>query len=465
MKKIIFFGLAFGLMGFANAQNKVLYGLTATGGANNNSGVMFSYDPAPETYTKKHDFSATWQEGRLPRSGMMLASNGKLYGHGYSSSGGVLFEYDPVIGDASYTVKKVFSASAGLPQGSIPIEVNGKLYSMYYYPAGAIFEYDLATGAYEVKHTFGQTDDGKQPYGSLTLFNGKLYGLTSAGGTSGRGTIFEFNPADNSYAVKYSFVTTLPDTTSDGRVPYGSLTVANGKLYGMTNSGGANNGGILFEYDPATATYTKKFDFDSDSGTSASGDLTLVNGKLYGVLPQGGGTGSTGVIFEYDPATNVYTKKISFTNPADGQIPIGALTLASNGKLYGLTSGNSESGIKGVLFEYDPVNNIYTKKLDLQGNDGLPSQYNRLVEIDLTTLATAESNKNNIQLYPNPVEDVLYLKGVSKANVSVYNTAGQQVLSSSVVNGQFNLSFLSKGFYLVKVETDGKVSSHKVVKK
>ena len=39
---------------------------------------------------------------------------------------------------------------------------------------------------------------------------------------------------------------------------YGGLIQAtNGKL-GMTNTGGANNLGVLFEYDLTTSTYTKR---------------------------------------------------------------------------------------------------------------------------------------------------------------------------------------------------------------
>jgi len=39
-----------------------------------------------------------------------------------------------------------------------------------------------------------------------------------------------------------------------------------GKFYGMTMSGGVNNMGVLFEFNPATGLYVKKFDFNSEKG-------------------------------------------------------------------------------------------------------------------------------------------------------------------------------------------------------
>ena len=69
----------------------------------------------------------------------------------------------------------------------------------------------------------------------------------------------------------------------DGDSPSGSLIQASdGKLYGMTEIGGANALGVLFQYDPATAGYTKKIDF----GVAANPFGSLVqatDGKLYGM--------------------------------------------------------------------------------------------------------------------------------------------------------------------------------------
>ena len=44
--------------------------------------------------------------------------------------------------------------------------------------------------------------------------------------------------------------------------PVGSLIKAkNNKLYGVTQLGGSFNAGTILEYDPATGSINKKFDF------------------------------------------------------------------------------------------------------------------------------------------------------------------------------------------------------------
>ena len=83
-----------------------------------------------------------------------------------------------------------------------------------------------------------------------------------------------------------------------------------------------------------------------------------------------GGINDLGVIFEYNIATNTLTNKVDF-NFNKGASPDGSLMQASNGKLYGMTNGggvNGGFGGYGVLFQYDPVTSTYTKKLDFVYN-------------------------------------------------------------------------------------------------
>ncbi len=138
--------------------------------------------------------------------------------------------------------------------------------------------------------------------------------MTSSGGALSGGAIFEWDPATNIYTKKIDF-----DYSTTGGFPQGSLTLSGGKFYGMTNSGGVNGYGVIFEWDPATNTYTKKYDFSLTNGSSPYGSLTLSGGKFYG-LTYSGGTYGKGVIFEWDPATNTYTKKFDF-NGTNGSNP------------------------------------------------------------------------------------------------------------------------------------------------
>ena len=54
---------------------------------------------------------------------------------------------------------------------------------------------------------------------------------------------------------------------TNGANPYGSLMQASdGKLYGMTSYGGSGSYGVIFSYDPSSSTYTKLMDFDGTNG-------------------------------------------------------------------------------------------------------------------------------------------------------------------------------------------------------
>jgi uncharacterized repeat protein (TIGR03803 family) len=350
------------------ASNGKMYGMTNQGGANS-FGVLFEYDPATSTYTKKLDFNNT-TNGANPKGNLTQAGNGKLYGMtnaGGTSGTGVLFEYDPAT--STYTKKLDFinNTTGYYPNGSLAIAANGKLYGTTSSGGannGVLFEYDPATSTFTKKFDFNGTN-GSNPSSSLALAtNGKLYGLTQDGGSLSDGVLFEYDPATSSFTKKLDF------NLTDGESPLGSLAQAsNGKLYGTTNGGGATGNGTLFEFDPATATYTKKLDFIGTNGSSPEGSLVLSgNGKMYG-MTNDGGTNSAGVLFEYDPTTSAFTKKLDFIYTATGGNPYGSLLLAGNGKLYGLT-GYGGVNDKGVIFEYDPATNIYTKKIEFSSGSG-----------------------------------------------------------------------------------------------
>ncbi len=71
----------------------------------------------------------------------------------------------------------------------------------------------------------------------------------------------------------------------------------------------------------------------------------------------------------------------------------------------------------------------------------------------------------NINLYPNPVTDMLYVEGESDIkSVVIYNLAGQMITLRNSQN-QINVSNLSKGIYAVKITlADGSIVNRKIVK-
>jgi uncharacterized repeat protein (TIGR03803 family) len=375
------------------ARSGKLYAVTFEGGAYN-MGVIFEWDPDLNTYTKKIDFQ--WNDGAKPVGKLEQADNGKLYGltrSGGTNNWGVLFEWDPETN--TYSKKIDFDEKNGLyPRNSLVKAGNGKLFGMTgeggVYNMGVLFEWYAESGIYTKILDFNKSGNGRYPTGTLVRINtGKLYGMTQQGGSSNLGVIFEVNPGNNTFMKKFDFA--MPE---NGKWPVGSLVQAdNGKLYGMAGAGGYNANtpdyGVLFEWDPVANTYMKKFAFDGEShGRFPTGTLVKTeNGKLYGMTVDGGiythfihdMPFGNGVIFEYDPASDTFTKKFDFNGSEYGSTPYGYLVLANNGKLYGMTLKGGENDM-GILFEWNPSTGTFYKILDFNGQENGSQPLGSLVQ-------------------------------------------------------------------------------------
>lgn len=88
--------------------------------------------------------------------------------------------------------------------------------------------------------------------------------------------------------------------------------------------------------------------------------------------------------------------------------------------------------------------------------NGETEDYN--VVISPQNLGTNDINKsdNGIQLYPNPVSDILNVTKVSdKATYKIYSAAGQLIDSGNINSGKINVSALVKGGYIITIDEKG----------
>ena len=328
-----------------------------------NSGAIFEFDPYNNIYTAKHYFSDE-PDGAYPVGAMLLANNSKFYGMciaGGDYGHGIIYEYDP--SNEKYKVIYSFkdTITGMIPIGSLIQATNGKLYGMTImnqsvynasYSGGTLFEYDLTTDSLTPKVYFSRSlvpgeNNGRRPAGDLVqINNGHLFGMTTYGGTSYGGVIFDYDIVLDTLIVRHNFTDTLYSTAKIN--PVGSLIqAANGKLYGFTKA-------TLFEFDPTTNQYiTKVFLEDTlDVGIYPSGRLLEVStGKLYGVC-NAGGSHNKGVMFEYNIQNNQCVKKIDFDGVSKGSAPTGGLFLSTNGILYGMTTYGGVNN-KGIIFDYN----------------------------------------------------------------------------------------------------------------
>ncbi|HSY77228.1 MAG TPA: choice-of-anchor tandem repeat GloVer-containing protein, partial [Bacteroidia bacterium] len=210
----------------------------------------------------------------------------------------------------------------------------------------------LGIGATNAQYTILHTSTGiygQDPWGSLTLSGGKLFGMMALGGTYFDGVIFSMDTNGNNYKVLLNF------NRTNGLSPYGSLTISGEKLYGMAHEGGAYNYGCIFCIDSNGANYKDLWDFTNDTGTNGSsplGSLTLSGHKFYGMTEFGGGVGN---LFSIDTNGRDYRNLHFFYNGTYSGSPMGSLLL-SGGQLFGMTEGD---GPNGNIFSIDTNGNGY----------------------------------------------------------------------------------------------------------
>ena len=158
-------------------------------------------------------------------------------------------------------MEKILSDIPTASYGSLIFDAAGDLYGTSTGGGGNGYVFELTpngdgTWALSLLHSFFKNGtDGLHPYGSLILdAAGNLYGTTALGGSGacagdGCGTVFELTPAGGgnwTETILHSFV-----GANDGNQPTGNPYIdATGRLYGMTQTGGKSNLGIVYRITP-----------------------------------------------------------------------------------------------------------------------------------------------------------------------------------------------------------------------
>jgi uncharacterized repeat protein (TIGR03803 family) len=182
---------------------------------------------------------------------------------------------------------------------------------------------------------------------------GNLYGTTSAGGTTGNGTVFQLKPGTPwKETILHSF-----QNTTDGNTPYAGLVAdAAGNFYGAATAGGTSGGGTIFKLAPSGSSFTFSV-LGSVPGSGVSGTfrdvLVKPNGAIYATT-HCDGSNSAGSIYRLvlSGKTWTYTVLYNFTGGSDGLYSISNLVL-KGGAFYGTTIGGGANG-GGTVYEFTP---------------------------------------------------------------------------------------------------------------
>lgn len=135
---------------------------------------------------------------------------------------------------------------------------------------------------------------------------------------------------------------------------------ANGQVFSSTRD--------FFKYDPNADTWQQLTDYPGPARGYGIGDTW--NDKLYFGFGLDGNSNYLNDLWEWDPATNVFTELPSC--PCDGRVHPGFL--ADNGKVYMIAGGN-DNGNLSDLWIYDINDSTWSQKTDIPGNRHHPYQF------------------------------------------------------------------------------------------
>lgn len=275
------------------------------------------------------------------------------------------------------------------------------------------------TPVHELVHSFPKQP--MHPCGHLAMTgDGWLWGVVTSGGEYGLGAIYKMRGDGSDWQMVTAF--NGIQGTPRGSYPRGGLTIApDGNFWGVTESGGASNGGTLYRFDPRTGVLTTEVEFDRvgspwsrpwiapdgqvrgttyfsiyrfdptarksvtvarfsrktgrlRGGRTQAGLTADGRGFLWGATGEGG-SADNGTIFKLNLATGDGATVIDFTGKDGafiGKQPLGDLFLGSDGLLWG-TTRNGGTDDNGTVFKIAPATGEFTHVASFTRKNGAGS--------------------------------------------------------------------------------------------
>ena len=395
-----------------------------------------NYDPNPVTTSVSSQWGST--------VGMATDSTGNLFGvsaTGGTYSKGYLYEVSSA-GQFSVLMSFHFQSSDDIVMPGLTEDAHGNLYgAISFYENseegdeaggyGSVYEYSTITKAFTIVASFSNATGGQPLASPIVDSRGDIFGTTTGGNyidTSYTGTftspmIYEIPAGTNTIEPLATF--------NEGYDPLGLVEDGQGNLFGMTEGGGTNDNGTVFELAAGSHSITTlASDTFGEGGHNSNGisygnvdcpnsnDAYLVmdaNGDLFGALsdladvspdrnPQ---SGNLGFVFEVAHGSGVMTKVASFDS-GSGAAPT-QLVIDGAGDLFGTALGNGNFG-ESTGPGFNPLPTSDSTVFEVAANSHT-----------ITTLATLISAQNLGYLCSSPiVED-----SAGDLRGTAYNVYGQ----------------------------------------
>jgi uncharacterized repeat protein (TIGR03803 family) len=308
--------------GLIEASDGNLYGLTALYGADGSDasgGTLFQWNLATKTLTTEYTFA----NGGLAIGNLIDDGTATLYGTTFqdgANSFGSVFSWNY----STNTFTTLYSFTGGLdggdPEGGLVLASDGNLYGTARYGGayddtgygdGTAFVIGTDGTGFTAFYSFGNgrvINDGYGPVGDLVqAADGNLYTVTNAGGNSGNnaGVFVQIVPSGATSTLNSIYEFDGTSFTDGANVYLGRPFIGgDGYFYMAGADGGAEGAGQLMQLDNM-GDIADVYDFYSADDNGAyypyGGVYEYTDGNLYGAT-SGGGVNGYGIVYQAQAA-------------------------------------------------------------------------------------------------------------------------------------------------------------------
>ena len=287
----------------------------------------------------------------------------------------------------------------------------------------ALWEYDPTANSWTQKNDF--TGTGRMNATGFSIGNKGYVGLGASGTSTFYNDFYEYDPATNAWTQKATVGcsnSTSATCTGYAAKRGGAAGFSIGKK-GYIGTGASVNWLLavtyypdFYEYDPTTNIWTKKANFPTTApATSGRGGTTGFSIGNKGYIGLGAyGTSSSNLLqdfYEYDPTGNTWTAKAAFPGTPRG----GAAGFSIGSKGYvgigGYFASSSDNAYYNDFYEYDPTTNIWTQKANLGCSNSTDASCNGIADARYNGVGFSVGSRGyigtgyNSTLSPNKLAD------------------------------------------------------------
>ncbi len=309
--------------GLILASDGLLYGSTSKGGTAG-KGTIFKISTAGTGFATVRHFDGD-NDGEEPRGRLVQAEDTMLYGvthAGGLNNEGTLFRV--ALNGSAFAVLHAFGTSTEgtRPAAGLILASDGRLYGTTEFGegragSGTVFRSNLDGSNLTTLRTFaGAPDDGEAPSAELLEgSDGILYGTTEFGGASDLGTVFAIGRDGNGFVILKNM-----GGAAAGSRPRGPLVEDGALLWGTAYGDGANNGGTLFHVTRAGTLFDAVHQFASATGDHPHAAVLVAPGGALLGTTEAGGANAVGVAFRF---TNpILASIVPSSGPGAGGTPV-----------------------------------------------------------------------------------------------------------------------------------------------